>query len=262
MKTYLDDVVSKIETESYIQDDPVQFMHAFDKKEDQEIGGFFAAIMAWGRRDIVINKVDNLLNRMNYRPHEFITNFSENDAELFSDFKHRTFKPIDLYWFFKILQEIYRQHQDFESFWLKCYKRSCLSLRPLIAIFHEEFFAIYPETPQRSKKHISNPEKNSSSKRLYMYLRWCLRKNSPVDLGIWDFMPVSEIKIPLDVHVSNIAKRMGLLTRTYDDWKAVNELNDRLLKFDKQDPSKYDYALFGIGVLSQEIPKNFQINQK
>ena len=262
MKTYLDEMVSKIETESYIQDDPVQFMHAYERKEDQEIAGFFAAIMAWGRRDIVINKVDDLLGRMNYRPYDFILNFSESDVDIISDFKHRTFKPIDLYWFFRILQNIYTNHSDFEAFWAKCYHRSQLSLRPLIAVFHEEFFSIYPETPQRSRKHISNPEKNSSSKRLYMYLRWCLRKGSPVDLGIWDFMPVSEIKIPLDVHVSNIAKRMGLLTRTYDDWKAVNELNERLLKFDKNDPSKYDYALFGIGVLSRQIPTQFLINQK
>ncbi len=262
LKSYLDGVVEQVEVPEYIDEDPVQFMHAFSEKKDMEIAGFFAAIMAWGRRDIVISKVDDLIHRMDYHPYDFIINFSEKDAELFADFKHRTFKPVDLYSFFRVLQRIYQKYEDFEHFWAKCYHRSSLSLRPLIGIFHEEFFGMYPEAAQRSRKHISNPEKNSSCKRLYMFLRWCLRKNSPVDLGIWDCIPVSEIKIPLDVHVANVARKMGLLTRTYDDWKAVNELNDRLLKLDRKDPSRYDYALFGIGVLDQDIPDLFLVNQK
>jgi uncharacterized protein (TIGR02757 family) len=262
LKAYLDEVILEVEVPDYIDSDPIQFMHAFSDKRDMEIAGFFAAIMAWGRRDIVIAKVDDLLQRMDYKPYEFILNFNETDAYLLDDFKHRTFKPTDIYWFIRILQQIYTTYPDFEAFWAKCYRRSSLSLRPLIAIFHEEFFSIQPETPQRSRKHISNPEKNSSAKRLYMYLRWCLRKKSPVDLGIWDFMPLSEIKIPLDVHVAKVARNLGLLTRTYDDWKAVNELNDRLLRFDKNDPSRYDFALFGIGVLAGEIPEQFLINQK
>lgn len=235
-------------------------MHAFEKKNDQELAGFFAAIMAWGRRDIVNAKVEDLLSRMSYQPENFIKNFSENEAELLEGFKHRTFKAIDMYWMIKTLQVILLRFDTFEGFWAHCYSSAKNQNRELIAVFNEEFFSFYPETPARTRKHISNPEKNSSCKRLYMYLRWCLRKNSTVDPGTMSFMSPSEIKIPLDVHVARQARKLGLLKRTYNDWKAVSELNQRLLMLDPEDPSKYDFALFGIGVLKEELPKNYVIN--
>ncbi|RNC84649.1 MAG: TIGR02757 family protein [Balneola sp.] len=248
LKDDLEELVRRFDRNEFIDHDPIQFMHAFSDKRDQELAGFFAAIMAWGRRDIVIAKVDDLLNRMNYRPYEFILNFSESDAEYFSDFKHRTFKPIDIYWLIKTLKNILIEFSSFEGFWKLCYDISKEQERELIAIFHEQFFSIHPEIPQRTRKHISNPDKNSSCKRLYMYLRWCIRK-SDVDLGIMTFMSPAELKIPLDVHVGNQARKMGLLNRKQNDWKAVLELNERLVLLDPMDPAKYDFALFGSGVL-------------
>jgi len=261
LKPYLDFLVIKIEVPEFIDSDPIQFMHAFDKKKDQEIAGFFAAIMAWGRRDIVIAKVNDLLKRMEYRPAEFITNFSEADVPLFEDFKHRTFKPIDIYWLIKCLQTIFTEFGDFEAFWASCYQQSKEENRELIAVFHQQFFELHPEIPQRSKKHISNPEKNSSTKRLYMYLRWCIRK-SDVDLGIWSFVSPSELKIPLDVHVARQARRLGLLSRHQNDWKAVQELTGMLKILDPTDPGKYDYALFGLGVYPEFIDEKFYLNLK
>ncbi len=249
LKPHLDELVTKYDQKGFIDNDPIQFMHGFSEKRDQELAGFFAAIMAWGRRDIVIAKVDDLLNRMNYRPYEFIINFSESDSEQFSGFKHRTFKPEDIYWLIRAFQSILEKHQSFEGFWKACYDTSKKEERELMAIFHEQFFSFHPETPQRSRKHISNPEKNSACKRLYMYLRWCIRK-SEVDLGIMNFMPPSELKIPLDVHVGTQARKLGLLKRKQNDWKAVLELNEKLELLDTKDPAKYDFALFGSGVLS------------
>ena len=248
LKLHLDSIVKEIETRGFIDNDPIQFMYAFEDKTDQELAGFFAAIMAWGRRDIVIAKVDDLLKRMDYRPAEFIRDFSESDADRFDNFKHRTFKPIDIYWLVKILQSILKQFGNFEQFWADCYKQAKVENRELIAVFHQRFFELQPETPQRTRKHISNPEKNSSAKRLYMYLRWCIRR-SEVDLGIWNFMSPSELKIPLDVHVARQARKLGLLTRKQNDWKAVQELTEKLKTLDPEDPGKYDFALFGIGVL-------------
>ncbi len=249
LKNYLDELVHKYDQKEFIDNDPVQFMHAFPDKRDQELAGFFAAIMAWGRRDIVVTKVDDLLNRMGYRPYEFILSFSESDSERFSDFKHRTFKPEDIYWLIKAFQSILDKYHTFEGFWKYCYDTSKAQKRELMAIFNEQFFSFHPETPQRSRKHISNPEKNSACKRLYMYLRWCIRK-SKVDLGIMDFMPPYELKIPLDVHVGNQARKLGLLNRKQNDWKAVLELNEKLVLLDPTDPAKYDFALFGSGVLN------------
>lgn len=261
LKVYLDSIVQKIEVTSFIDSDPIQFMHAFEEKTDQEIAGFFAAIMAWGRRDIVISKVDDLLKRMNYQPTEFILNFSESQAPLFENFKHRTFKPIDIYWLIKALQNILKDFGDFEGFWASCYHQSKKQNRELIAVFHQRFFAVHLETPQRTRKHISNPEKNSSAKRLYMYLRWCIRK-SEVDLGIWSFMSPSELRIPLDVHVGNQARKLGLLSRSQNDWKSVQELTDKLKKLDPLDPAKYDFALFGLGVYPEFVGEKFYLKGK
>ncbi|MFA5670236.1 MAG: TIGR02757 family protein [Balneolaceae bacterium] len=260
IKPYMDDLVSKIEQPTFIDNDPVQFMHAFEDKNDMELAGFFAAIMAWGRRDIVVAKVDELLNNMNYRPAEFIGNFTESDLDTFANFKHRTFKPIDVYWLIKILQQILNKYGDFEQFWKFCQIKAVEQQRELLAIFNEEFFSLQPETPQRTGKHISNPEKNSSCKRLNMYLRWCIRKSS-VDLGTMDFITPAELHIPLDVHVARQARKLGLLSRTQNDWKAVLELNTRLKILNPTDPTAYDFALFGIGVLKDSIPAEFIVNK-
>ena len=261
LRPFLDGLVEEIETRGYIDSDPVQFMHAFEEKDDRELAGFFAAIMAWGRRDIVNAKVEDLLRRMNYRPAEFIGNFNDSDAAALDGFKHRTFKSEDIFWMIKILKSILIQYENFENFWKYCWNIAGKEKRELMAVFHEQFFYIHPECPTRTRKHISNPEKNSSAKRLYMYLRWCIRKNSPVDPGTMSFMPASELKIPLDVHVARQARKLGLLSRHQNDWKSVQELSQKLRLLDPEDPAKYDYALFGIGVLKSDIPREFIINQ-
>lgn len=247
----------RMEQADFIGNDPVQFMHAFDEKEDQLLAGFFAALMAWGRRDIVIGKVDNLLQRMEYRPAGFITSFSESDRTAFDGFKHRTFKPVDIYWLVKILSSIEKNYQGFEPFWSYCYKLSKKQNRSLMSVFHEKFFLIHPEAAQRTRKHISDASKNSACKRLYLFLKWCIRKNSPVDLGIMNFMAPSELMIPLDVHVGRQARILGILGRNYNDWKAVQELTEKLRYLDPEDPAKYDYALFGIGLGKTDVPSSF-----
>ncbi|MDZ7715869.1 MAG: TIGR02757 family protein [Balneolaceae bacterium] len=260
LKPFLDMWVQKVEKSAYVEDDPVLFMHAFEEKEDQLLAGFFAALFAWGRRDVVIKKTADLLERMGNRPADFIRAFKEKDHDQFKRFKHRTFKPIDIYWLIRILQKILGKYHSFESFWTHCYNLSIEQEKNLIAVFNEEFFTLCPDVAQRTHKHISNPEKNSSSKRLYLYLKWAVRRNSPVDLGLMNFMPASELMIPLDVHVARQARKLGLLTRTYNDWKAVVELTQSLRKLDPYDPVKYDYALFGLGVNENEIPKKFLLN--
>lgn len=257
MKPYLDEWVDRIEKPEYIDQDPVQFMHVYDDKEDRLLAGFFAALMAWGRRDIVINKVGDLLDRMDHRPADFIRNFSEADADRFEGFKHRTFKPVDIYWLTKILSSIEKKHGGFENFWRYCYHRAEKNSRQLISVFHEEFFSMHPEAASRTRKHISDSEKNSSCKRLYLFLKWSIREGSPVDVGIMDFMPASELMIPMDVHVGRQARALGMLSRTYNDWKAVKELTGKLRLLEPEDPTKYDFALFGIGLSHKSIPDRY-----
>jgi len=238
----------------------VLFMHAFNEKEDQLLAGFFAATMAWGRRDVVIRKVRDFLDRMDNQPTKFISNFSDRDAQRFEGFKHRTFKPIDMEWLTKILQSILLDFGSFETFWEHCQERALENDRPLMSVFHEQFFAQHPEAPQRTRKHVSNADKKSSRKRLYLFLRWAVRKQSPVDLGLMDVIPQSKLMIPLDVHVARQARALGLLTRTYNDWWAVEELTESLRLLDPDDPAKYDYALFGLGVNPDNIPDEMILN--
>lgn len=260
LKPFLDEWVDRIEEPDYIDSDPILFMHAFQDKEDQLLAGFFAATMAWGRRDIVIRKVRDFLERMENRPADFIANFSDRDAKRFDGFKHRTFKPVDMKWLTKILQSILLDFDSLENFWARCYQQAKENDRPLMSIFHEQFFAQHPEAPQRTRKHVSNADKKSSCKRLYLYLRWAVRKESPVDLGLMDFIPQSELKVPLDVHVARQARALGLLSRTYNDWWAVEELTEVLQLLDPEDPAKYDYALFGLGIHPESVPEELIVN--
>jgi uncharacterized protein (TIGR02757 family) len=261
LKPFLDEVVKQVEVPSYIDKDPVLFLHAYDSIPDKQLAGFFAAIMAWGRRDIVIAKVHELMERMNHRPAEFIASYSETHRDAFRDFRHRTFTAEDVHHLVLNLSRILRNFGDFGSFWSSVYEQSVRQNRELIATFHERFFE-YHTGPDRTRKHISSSEKGSSCKRLYLYLRWTVRKNSIVDTGIYDFMPASELMIPLDVHVARHARRLGLLGRKQNDWKAVQELTKRLRILDPGDPSKYDYALFGLGIEDIEVPESIIINKR
>ncbi len=261
LKPYLDKICDEVEKPDYIRHDPVQFMHAFSNIKDIEIAGFLAAIMAWGRRDIVVAKVNDLLRRIGYSPCDFVMNYGQRQFQLFENFKHRTFKPIDIHGILLALQNIYREFDDFEAFWKMCYQRGRSEQRPFLAVFNQEFFKRSTDLASRTKKHLSNPEKGSTCKRLYMFLRWAIRKNSPVDPGIWAFMDASELLIPFDVHVARQARRYGLVTRRSNDWKTVLQLTDTLKVMNPDDPARYDYALFGIGALGYEIPRRFLLNR-
>lgn len=261
IKPYLDEINDQVEQAGYIADDPVQFVHAFTEKKDQEIAGFLAATMAWGRRDIVISKVDNLLKRMDYSPYQFVMNYNQSEFSRLHSFKHRTFKPIDIHGILLGLKEIYSIHEDFESFWTSCFHQANKESRPLMALFHENFFTCCDDLANRTRKHISNPEKGSTCKRLYMFLRWMIRKDSPVDLGIWNFIDASDLLIPFDVHVARQAKKFGLVSRKSNDFKTVRQLTHTLKMLNFSDPVRYDYALFGIGALGYSLPKKFILNR-
>lgn len=261
-REWLDSINDQVEVTEYIPSDPVSFMHAFDSKEDQLLAGFFAAIMAWGRRDIVLSKVHDLLSRMDYHPETFIRGYNDADFHHIEGFKHRTFTAEDVNWLVRCLQEALHRYGDFESFWKHVYELASEDGLHLMDLFHDEFFGLLPETPGRTRKHIASKKKNSTCKRLWLFLRWSVRKNSVVDLGLMNFMPASELMIPFDVHVARQARRLGLLGRKQNDWQALSELQERLCILNPDDPARYDYALFGLGVLKLDIPQEYLLNPK
>ena len=261
LRQFLDPVINQVEVPEYIATDPVAFMHRFDDAEDRNLAGFLAALMAWGRRDIVMAKTGNLLERFGAGPADFIGNMTPTDEHRLEGFRHRTFTSDDVRWLLRALSRILQDFGSFEIFWRDCHHAARdTDQRHLLTEFHNRFFGLIPGAPVRVKKHLASPEKNSSCKRLWLFLRWTIRRGSCVDPGTMTFMPASELMIPLDVHVARYSRMFGLLTRPANDWKAVAELTSRLRLMDPADPAKYDYALFGLGVRDIAIPQEFIIN--
>lgn len=230
---------------TFIEDDPLCIPHLFNKKEDIEIAGFLAATLAWGIRKTIIKNSKKLIHLMDDAPSDFIRNHTAKDRKRFDQFKHRTFNPVDCTFFMKNLQRIYRQHGGLESVFSEGSKNG--SIKEGIIHFREIF--LHNESIHRAKKHISNPAENSAAKRICMYLRWMVRKDHKgCDLGIWKKISPASLFIPLDIHTGTISRRLGLLKREQNDWKAVEEITAVLREIDPKDPVKFDYALFGMGV--------------
>ncbi len=251
LKLLLDNAVLRYNTPAFIADDPISLPHAFTNLQDREIIGFWTATLAWGQRKTIIQNALRLVELMDGVPHDFIKNHTEEDRARFLDFKHRTFQATDTLWFLEFLQQHYRRHDSLETAFTRHLNPGDATVEPALAGFHRNFFD-HESAPHRTRKHVATPERGSTCKRLNMFLRWMVRRDDRgVDFGHWTGMRPDQLLIPLDVHVERVARRLGLLERVQTDWRAVLELTGRLREFDPTDPVKYDFALFGIGVLEK-----------
>jgi uncharacterized protein (TIGR02757 family) len=254
LKDFFDSKVKVYNQPSFIPADPVCIPHMFSIKQDIEIAGLFAAIFAWGNRTTIIQKSNELMQRMDMSPHAFVLAMEPQKMMALKGFKHRTFKDDDLFYFIEFLHHHFKKYDSLEDAftmnaaanceWGGGYAGSCL------VAFRRYFFSA--EHLKRTEKHIASPEWNSSCKRLNMYLRWMVRKdNRGVDFGLWKKIKPSQLICPIDVHVARVAKRFNLLQRPQTDWQAAIELTNYLRKLDVKDPVKYDFALFGLGVIER-----------
>jgi len=249
IKDFLDEKAEKYNHPDFIETDPVQIPHLFSDKNDIEIAGFFSATIAWGQRVTIIKNMQKLMALMDYAPHEFIINYKDSDLERFTYFKHRTFNGDDCKFFIRSLRNIYTKYGSLGKLIQNSYKQDQNIFNVLIGL-RSMFFEL--DHPVRTQKHFSNVLKGASAKRLNMFLRWMIRQdNKGVDFGIWQQIPSSALYLPLDVHTGNVARKLGLLKRKQNDWKAVEEITGVLRKFDPDDPIKYDFALFGLGVFEK-----------
>lgn len=243
LKEFLDEKVELYNNPNFITSDPVQIPHLYTLKEDIEISGFLAATIAWGNRKMIINNAHKMMQLLGNSPYDFVMNHTDEQLENLSQFVHRTFNGTDFTGFIKGLQHIYQNHNGLEA----VFSQPTPSLQHSIATFKSQFFEIGHAT--RTEKHISDPLNGSAAKRINMYLRWMVRKDTKgVDLGIWKNIDAAQLSCPLDVHSGNVARKLGLLRRTQNDAKAVVELDTQLRLLDAKDPVKYDFALFGLGV--------------
>ena len=245
LKDFLDSKVLLYNHPKFIESDPIQIPHQFSKKEDIEISGFLTATISWGNRKSIINNANKMMDLLDHSPFEFVTQHQDSDLEKLSPFVHRTFNGNDFMQFIKSLQHIYKNHKGLEAVFAQHAEN--VSLQHSIHQFKTTFFEI--EHLERTKKHVSDPLKNSAAKRINMFLRWMVRNdNTGVDFGIWKSLAPSQLSCPLDVHSGNVARKLGLLKRKQNDGKALAELDNALRRLDRKDPIKYDFALFGLGV--------------
>ncbi len=246
LKEFLDTKSDEFNTPGFIEHDPVSIPHRFSSKQDIEISGFLTAILSWGQRPVIIANSLRLMKMMDNEPYNFLLNASEKDFIQFTGFVHRTFNSDDCLFFLQALRSLYNQNECLEELFSKGYLRES-SIKQGIKAFRDSFLRI-PHLA-RSEKHFPDPEKGSAAKRLNMFLRWMVRSNDRgVDFGLWKTVSPAHLMCPLDVHSGRTARKLGLLSRKQDDWKAVEELTENLRTFDADDPVKYDFALFGLSV--------------
>lgn len=232
------------EVPTFIPHDPISIPHRFSIKEDIEIAGFLTAIISWGQRSMILQKASWMLELMDHAPYDFILHHTIKDLQQLPKFVYRTFQPEDFLFFLSRLQQIYRYENGLESFFIKHQQKN--NLHQTISEFHHYFFSV--PHPERTRKHLANPAKGSLAKRIHMFLRWMIRSNQRgVDFGLWD-IKASKLSIPMDVHVVRTARKLGLMDDRTPTLKTLHKLDEILRKLDPQDPVKYDFALFGLGV--------------
>jgi uncharacterized protein (TIGR02757 family) len=261
LKTYLDTLVDRYERPDFIDGDPISIPHAFDDPRDQAVIGFYAALLAWGRRDVMLRKLEDLCGRMDDAPHRFVRTFDEDrDRAALEGFVHRTFQPVDAFWLTKNLsaaldrygsmEHLFSAHRPDET------AEDDSPVGEMLQGVSTTLLSIHDDTPQRLRKHLARPEAGSACKRLNMYLRWMVRPG-PVDFGHWTCLDPADLMVPVDVHVGRQARELGLLTRKSNDWTAVRRLTAVCRHFCPSDPARYDFAFFGVGTQDESLDTRF-----
>jgi uncharacterized protein (TIGR02757 family) len=254
LKELLDKQVLHFNREAFIEKDPISIPHRFSTKQDIEIAGLFAALFAWGNRVSIINSCDKLLKTMDNAPFDFVQNFSERDMKPLLSFAHRTFNTTDLFYTLEFLKAHYLKWDSLETAFSQFINKQSTNIAPALSGFHHYFFSL-EDAPQRTRKHIATPERNSACKRLNMYLRWMVRRDGLVDFGLWNRLRPAQLICPVYIHVGRVARHFNLLQRKQNDWSAALELTARLIKMNPEDPVIYDFALFGMGI--SDRPKTY-----
>ncbi len=248
IKAFLDEKAIKYNQPFFIETDPIQVPKNFSGKENIEIAAFLTATIAWGNRLSIIKNATKLMALMENEPHDFVLNHSATDLKILEKFVHRTFNGSDCIYFVRSLKNIYQNHSGLQTVFENGFRKEN-EIKSALSEFYNVFFEIAGE---RSRKHVSNVKKGASAKRLNMFLRWMVRKDKTgVDFGLWNGIPQSDLLLPLDIHTGNVARKLGLLQRKSNDWKAVEEVTQTLRVFDPADPIKYDFALFGLGAFEK-----------
>jgi uncharacterized protein (TIGR02757 family) len=247
LHAFLEEKTARYNRPAFIGPDPISIPHRYTKKQDIEIAGLFAAVLAWGQRKTIIAKCRELMMLMDDAPHDFVRHHAEIDLKRFEKFCHRTFNATDTLYFIAFLQDFYQKYDSLEDAFARFLAPTDETTENALVGFRDLFFSL-DFAPERTRKHIATPTVNSACKRLNMYLRWMVRRdNCGVDFGLWTRISPAQLVCPCDVHVERVARKLKLITRPKPDWQTALELTANLRRLDPTDPVKYDFALFGLG---------------
>ncbi|MBP6184944.1 MAG: TIGR02757 family protein [Saprospiraceae bacterium] len=251
LKNWLDEAADRYNQPNFIADDPISIPHQFSLLQDREIIGLWTAILSWGQRKTIISKARELVGYMDEAPYDFVRGHKDTDLKRMLAFRHRTFNDVDLLYFMAFFKKHYADHDSLEQAFTREWAAGNETVEQALDGFHRYFFSL-DFAPDRTRKHVSAPFRKSTCKRLNMFLRWMVRKDEQgVDFGIWHTIRPDQLVMPLDVHVERVGRRVGLITRKQRDWQTALELTQRLKQLDPIDPVRYDFALFGLGVLEK-----------
>lgn len=247
----LEQEAARINSPAFIVDDPVQFPRRFSDQRDIEITALLSAMIAWGNRKMICRDADRLLDIMNNEPYLYLKSGSWRELDDRRNI-HRTFFARDLKYFMAGMELIYRKFQSLDALGreIEVNRYEAPAWR-LVEELHKYMYEANGggACPQCFPTNL----RTTALKRINMALRWLVRDDGIVDMGVWKSIPKSKLFIPLDVHVGNVSRSLGLLERRSNDRKAVEELTSVLRQFDPSDPIKYDFALFGLGIESKSL---------
>lgn len=251
MRELLERLHDRYNNESFIEADPISVPHSFTRPVDREIAGFLAATISWGNRRAIVQSAHRMMRYMDNAPEDFVRNATETDMEYLRTYVHRTFNGVDFQDFVRGLRHIITEWGSVGNYFETRYEEHG-DLRPVFSDFRRDFFAA--EHDAHCEKHLSSIDKGAACKRLCMYLRWFVRHDDRgVDFGMWRRIPMSALYMPLDIHTGRMGRNLGLLNRKQSDWKAVEELTASLRELHADDPVRYDYSLFGLGISGDDI---------
>ncbi|MDP9191818.1 MAG: TIGR02757 family protein [Acidobacteriota bacterium] len=232
-----------------IAPDPLQLVLRYDDPLDQEVAGLIAAAFAYGRADIIVANIGAMLAKMKPSPYRYLLTFDRAEAtRRFAGFVHRFHKTPDLVAFLGCLSRAIETHGSLGALFEKCHDPSDADIGPSLVRFVETIRAGETKKAAALRYLLTSPSDGSACKRMNLFLRWMVRRTSP-DLGLWTFVDPSQLVMPVDTHIHRIATFLGLNDRKSADWKAARALTDRLARFDRTDPVRYDFALCRLGIL-------------
>jgi uncharacterized protein (TIGR02757 family) len=251
-KREIESIYRKHHNRRYLDKDPLGCVRKFDDSESREVVGLFSAALAYGRVETIVSNVKLLIDGvMGGEPAAFVkgTSYTEKRRALVG-FKHRFDDGENVAALLEAAKRVIRRHGSLGGCFSDCLTKGGGQFKAALALFTDELKGVLIQDAATRdamrpsfERLVPSPTRKSACKRMVLYLRWMVRKDDGIDLGVWKGVPTSILLIPVDANVKNIAIRYGLTTRSAADWKMAEEITSALRKFDPEDPVRFDFSL-------------------